>query len=128
MSQQAVSRGPIGGSIPSLTKVVGVFTAAGGADMALVMSGGIVSVAYAGSAGLFTVTFSEQPGKLLGANIVANTVAAGAPFQCKVNLASLSQSAKTVNIEFWGATGAAVASPTSGATVYLEFTFAQSSI
>lgn len=129
MSQQAVSRGPIGCSIPSVTKVCGLFTGNAGATMAADFAQGIVSVVYV-SSGTFDVTFVEQPGKLLGVEGVVHTVATVAPLTVKANFLTLSQSAKTLRIEFWDLATPTLANPpsTPGTKVYLEFTFAQSSI
>ena len=112
-------------SVPNVYEVTSLFACAGTTlNMTKVYGNGIASVVRTAD-GKFTVTFT--PGffgaALLHAEVEVHTVAAAAPLKAKVNWATYSASAGTVDIEVWDLATPSLAIPASTAKCCLNFKF-----
>lgn len=85
---------------PNLRTVEGAWLGAGAADATKVSGHGILSVDQTAT-GIYTVTFVNVGAQIRHACLQVHTAATVAPQTAKMNLATFSTSAKTVEIEVW---------------------------
>ena len=102
---------------PNLRTVEGAWLGAGAANMTKVNGSGILSVVRTG-AGTFTITFADIGVQVRNATVQVHTLATVAPQIAKVNLATFSTSARTLQLEIWSLAGA-LTDPAAGTTVHI---------
>lgn len=121
---------PVKSSIPDVVEVTGVFTGAGADDFTQTSGDwckGIDSVTYEAAVGKFLITFNDVGYQIIGADVEVMRPDGTAPLKANVVRGSFSQSAKTVQVQFWDMATPSLANPASTDRICITIKFAKQS-